>query len=195
MDAAAKFIERMVLGRSRTHRVLGKEITIHRHSSGLLVIAAGLAVGAYEAWKSRDAGGDRPPPPTPELVAHPIQSEPVLRLVRLMISAARADGHLDPGERERILAEARAAGAEEMVAAELESPVPLSEIVGDVSDPALKEQLYTLAFGIVHAEQGITGGERIYLLGLAQQLGLDPRAVSRLESEATASTGVADAPE
>lgn len=185
----------------RTRRVFGKKVVSTSSSSGLLVLAAGLAVGAWEAWKNRDggvtgrAGGAPALPPVPETAASPVQSEPVLRLVRLMISAARADGHLGPGERERILAEARAAGAEEVVARELDSPAPLAEIVGDVSDPELKNQLYTLAFTIVRAEAGITGGERVYLLGLAQQLGLDPPTVSRLESQAAASIDAADAPE
>jgi len=101
-----------------------------------------------------------------------------------MISAAGADGHLGPAEREAILVEARAAGAENAVAAELESPRPLPEIVADVTDSKLKEDLYTLAFGIVRADETVTGGERIYLAQLAHQLELEADDVARLESAA-----------
>ena len=111
---------------------------------------------------------------------------PVARLLRIMISAARADGELGPAERERILAEAREVGAEELVRAELDSPRPLGELVAGVSDPELKQQLYTLAFVIVRADESVTGGERIYLAQLANRLGLDPASVARLESEAAA---------
>jgi uncharacterized membrane protein YebE (DUF533 family) len=104
-----------------------------------------------------------------------------------MISAAGADGHLGPAEREAILVEARAAGAEDAVAAELESPRPLPQIVAGVTDSKLKEDLYTLAFGIVRADETVTGGERIYLAQLAHQLGLAPDAVERLESAAASS--------
>jgi uncharacterized membrane protein YebE (DUF533 family) len=103
-----------------------------------------------------------------------------------MISAARADGELGPAERERILAEAREVGAEVLVQRELESPRPLGEIVAGVTDPQFKEQLYTLAFAIVRADEAVTGGERIYLAQLANRLSLDAAAVSRLESEAAA---------
>jgi uncharacterized membrane protein YebE (DUF533 family) len=103
-----------------------------------------------------------------------------------MISAARADGELGPAERERILAEAREVGAEALVQKELEAPRPLGELVAGVTDPELKEQLYTLAFVIVRADESVTGGERIYLAQLANRLGLDATSVSRLEGVAAA---------
>ena len=106
--------------------------------------------------------------------------------MRLMISAARADGELGPDERERILAEAREVGAEALVLREIESPRPLGELVAGVTDPQLKEQLYTLAFTIVRADESVTGGERIYLAQLAHRLSLDAPAVARLEGVAAA---------
>ncbi len=39
-------------------------------------------------------------------------------------------------------------------------------------------------FGIVRADETVSGGERIYLAQLAHQLGLEPATVERLESEA-----------
>lgn len=101
-----------------------------------------------------------------------------------MISAAGADGRLAPEEREAILAESRKVGAEEAVLRELESPRPLSEIVSGVSDPTLKKDLYVLAFGIVRADEDVTGGERIYPAQLAHKLELDAGTVKELESRA-----------
>jgi uncharacterized membrane protein YebE (DUF533 family) len=101
-----------------------------------------------------------------------------------MISAARADGELGGRERERILAEAREVGAEALVRQELDAPRPLGELVAGVTDPELKQQLYTLAFVIVRADEAVSGGERIYLAQLASRLGLDTAAVERLEGEA-----------
>jgi uncharacterized membrane protein YebE (DUF533 family) len=101
-----------------------------------------------------------------------------------MVSAAGADGNLGPEEREAILTEARAVGAEDAVARELESPRPLADIVAGVGDTKLREDLYTLAFGIVRADETVTGGERIYLAQLAHQLGLEPDDVARLEAQA-----------
>jgi uncharacterized membrane protein YebE (DUF533 family) len=110
----------------------------------------------------------------------------VAHLLRIMISAARADGELGPAEREHILKETREVGAEALVQQELDAPRPLGELVAGVSDPELQQQLYTLAFVIVRADESVTGGERIYLAQLANRLGLDPASVARLESEAAA---------
>jgi uncharacterized membrane protein YebE (DUF533 family) len=113
-------------------------------------------------------------------------SPAVLRLVRLTVSAARADGELSLEERGAILEKAREVGAEAAVAQELTAPRPLAEIVAGVSDPELKAQLYTLAFAIVRADESVSGAERIYLAQLAHQLGLDAAAVASLESKAGA---------
>jgi uncharacterized membrane protein YebE (DUF533 family) len=172
-------------------------------NANTLLAAAGVAWGLYETWQGQQAAGGSPsgapaaatpaspPPPLPSGAAPAAPDEdglpaPVARLLRLMISAARADGELGPAERERILAEAREVGAAALVQKELEAPRPLGELVAGVTDPELKEQLYTLAFVIVRADESVTGGERIYLAQLANRLGLDAAAVSRLESAAVA---------
>jgi uncharacterized membrane protein YebE (DUF533 family) len=167
-----------------------------------LLAAAGVAWGLYETWQSQQAQGASAPPPgtgtppapggTPPPLPGAAAGEepglpaPLLQLMRLMISAARADGDLGPAERERILAEAREVGAEALVLREIESPRPLGEIVAGVADPQLKEQLYTLAFTIVRADEAVAGGERIYLAQLAHRLSLDAATVSRLEAEVAA---------
>jgi uncharacterized membrane protein YebE (DUF533 family) len=158
-----------------------------------LLAAAGVAWGLYETWQSQQAPGATPPP-LPGATAGEDSGlpAPVLRLIRLMVSAARADGELGPAERERILAEAREVGAEALVLRELESPRSLGEVVAGVADPQLKEQLYTLAFTIVRADETVTGGERIYLAQLANRLGLDAAAVARLEAEAAARIDAAE---
>jgi len=99
---------------------------------------------------------------------------------------ARADGDLSLEERGVILEHARRVGAEALVAQELQTLRPLAEIVGGVTEPKLKADLYTLAFTLVRADENVTGAERIYLAQLAHQLGLDAAAAARLENEAAA---------
>ena len=195
--------------RSRgTRRAVGRRGSLI--NAGTLLAAAGVAWGAYEAWQGQRvggkpvtagptsvppvpgrAGGDTLPPLPGATPAGPVWPESVLRLVRLMVSAAGADGHLGPEEREQILSEARRAGAEDIVTREIEAPVPLADIVGDVTDPELQAQLYTLAFSLIRADETITGGERVYLAGLAHQLGLEATDVSRLEESAAAAIDAA----
>jgi uncharacterized membrane protein YebE (DUF533 family) len=177
-----------------------------------LLAAAGVAWGLYETWQRQTAkastgaaagiqttppgpgvGGATVPrfPPDPQLAPRSPSPtvdppEPVLRLVRLMVSAARCDGTLTPAERALVLERARAVGAEAAVERELASPCRLGEIVAGVTGPGMKATLYTLAFAVVRADETVTGAERIYLAQLASHLGLDPEAVSRLEAEAGA---------
>lgn len=168
-------------------------------NASTLLAAAGVAWGVYETMTKKDPvyagpgpqpqGPSAPPPgmPTPPLpVMGPEVPPDVLRLVRLVISAARADGSLGEGEQQAILEQARAAGAEHIVARELQSAFTLPQIVAGVSDPTQREELYTLAFAIVRGDEQVTGGERIYLAQLANQLGLDPAATARLEQQAAA---------
>jgi len=169
-------------------------------TGGTLLTAAGLAWGVYEAATRSSSGpggaagvppphGPAPalPPPLPGSPGAPPAVTPeALRLVRLAVAAARADGELGASEREAILAQARAVGAEAAVAPELERPQPLAAIVAGVADASEREELYALAFAIVRADESVSGGERIWLAQLAHQLGLDPPATQRIETEVAA---------
>jgi uncharacterized membrane protein YebE (DUF533 family) len=210
-DILAGLMRGAVSGRRKSSRRTGRAM----RGGGLInaktiLAAAGVAWGLYETWQSQQAraaaahppgpGGTAPaglpaggtaPPPLP---SEPGLPEPVLRLLRVMISAARADGEIGPQEREKILAEAREVGAEAEVSRELDAPRPLGEIVAGVTDPQFKEQLYSLAFTIVRADETLTGGERIYMAQLANRLGLDAAAVARLEGAVSAHIDAAGAP-
>ncbi len=168
-------------GYRRTESALGSLINAKN-----ILAAAGLAWGIYEAHQQQK--GAVPPSVPPTIPPVPAEegglSPAVMRLVRLTVSAARADGELSLEERGAILEKAREVGAESVVAQELTAPRPLAEIVAGVSDPALRAQIYTLAFAIVRADGSVSGAERIYLAQLAHQLSLDTATVASLEGRA-----------
>jgi uncharacterized membrane protein YebE (DUF533 family) len=120
------------------------------------------------------------PPSLP--IGEGVFPDDLLRVVRLAVSAARADGTLLPAERALILSHAREAGVDSVVEIELASPRPLSEIVGGISNEQRKRDLYVLAFTIVRADETVSGAERVYLAQLAHQLGLTPQVVADLEA-------------
>lgn len=185
-------------GRKKALRYLTGE----RHSlltARNVLAAAGLAWGVYEVATRRaseapggpsiaPAPATTLPPPLPGAArpSTPAVPEGAARLVQLALSAARADGHLSESERELILSHAREAGGESLVERELANPLPLARIVEGAADPALKSDLYRLAYAIVRADEDVSGGERIYLARLAQLLGLDTAATGRLEAEVAA---------
>jgi uncharacterized membrane protein YebE (DUF533 family) len=144
------------------------------------------------------------PPPLPDVGGTMVPVD-ALRMIRLAISAGSADGSLGEKERAAILEQARAANVESLrdstsqrwlggppcgppehlIDQELQQQRPLAGIVAGVSSPAERATLYVLAFGIIRADEAVSGAERIYLAQLAHLLGLDPETVTRLEHEAS----------
>jgi uncharacterized membrane protein YebE (DUF533 family) len=170
-------------------------------STSAIIGAAGVAWGIYDTIKNQNQGtlgtsGTPGPPgtsgtpgPPGTLAVPPIPAaveaalDPVARIIRLAVSAAKADGTLTEQERAAIMARAREAGLESVVETELTQTRPLADIVRGVADPAIKTELYVLAFTIVRADETVSGAERIYLAQLAHQLGLDAGAVQAIEAE------------
>ncbi len=135
--------------------------------------------------------GAPPPLPQPPAVVSPPDAgqavpDGAATIVRLMVSAARADGDFSETERTTVLEHARAAGAEALVADEIGRPTPIARIVERVTDPRQRADLYVLAFGIVRGDETVSGAERIYLAQLAALLDLEPATVDQLEREAAA---------
>jgi uncharacterized membrane protein YebE (DUF533 family) len=129
------------------------------------------------------------PPPLPQspspVTAASVQPD-VLRVLRLTLAAARADGTLEPRERDAILARAKEVGAEPLIAAEVDRPKDLGEIVGEVEDQRLRQDLYTLAYAIVRADEQVSDRERSWLTELAGHLRVDAGTVAGLEQQAAA---------
>src|SRR5688572_17319881 len=159
-----------------------------------LLTAAGVAWGIYETMQNSGAvgsmgsggsggsvglGSTGSSAPTTRTV-----SPEALRIVRLAISAAYADGSLSDTERAAILDQAKTAGVAEIVEAEMQQPRPLAEIVSGVSDAAQRATMYVLAYSMVRGDEQPTGAERIYLAQLANLLGISVATVQELEQKA-----------
>jgi len=163
-----------------------------------LLTAAGMAWGIYEnmqqsgalgSWGSGGSGGLSSAGSAGSVGSSGSQvpasiSPDALRIVRLAVSAAYADGSVSDTERAAILDQARTAGVAAIVEAEMQQPRPLAEIVAGVSDPAQRATLYVLAYSMVRGDEQPTGAERIYLAQLANLLGLDVATVQELEQKA-----------
>jgi uncharacterized membrane protein YebE (DUF533 family) len=163
-----------------------------------LLTAAGVAWGIYETLQRSGAQppvvGGAPPaaplmgtgelPPLPGESAVVEEDREALRVVRLAISAANADGVMSAKERAAVLQQAQASGVHDVVERELNHPRPLAEVVAGVTDQAERATLYVLAFTVLRGDEQVTGAERIYLAQLAHLLTLDPATVQKLEKDA-----------
>lgn len=120
------------------------------------------------------AGAAMPPPPpaaqSPERLAH------AMHLLRAMITAAHADGLIEPAEREAILGRARDAGldAEGLRALDAEMRAPFTvEQLAVRTVPEQRAEVYAAALIAITAD---TPSEREFLDRLAGQLELSPSA-------------------
>jgi uncharacterized membrane protein YebE (DUF533 family) len=136
--------------------------------------AAGVTVPPIPTVPPAETQGQKTAPPV---------APDALRLMRLAVSAAHADGPMNEQERAAILLQAKTAGVDTVFGPEMERPRPLAEIVSGVTDPAERATLYVMAYTVLRADEQVTGAERIYLAQLANLLGLDAATVAKLETD------------
>ena len=176
----------------------GRALTGTALKAGGLAAIAGLAYKAYQNYQSGnqpDAAKTGEPellPPPSDTSFHPSQApqgeaEFALTLVRAMISAARADGHIDEAERGKIADRLKLAGldaeAESWLVSELERPVDLDGLVASAQTDAQKVELYTASRLAIEPE---TRAERGYLDMLAGRLKLPDPLVDHVEATVSA---------
>ncbi len=172
----------LLLGNRRARRFGGK-VAVY---GGLAAVGA-LAYKAYGEWKQQQAGGapvasqplDALPPPDAESHSQAI--------LKALIAAAKADGHVDDRERQVIEGEfSRLDAAPEVrqwLQAELQKPLDPAEVASAAATPELASQMYMASLLAVDEQSFM---ERTYLDELARQLKLDESLKARLEQQAKA---------
>jgi uncharacterized membrane protein YebE (DUF533 family) len=153
-------------------------------ASGSAGAAGATGAGGFGSQGSPGAPVQEVPlPPLPNVSAPSPVSPDAMRMMRLAVSAAHADGPMNDQERAAILLQAKQAGIDSVFGPEMTQPRPLPEIVAGVTEPAERATLYVLAYTVLRADEQVTGAERIYLAQLANLLGLDPATVAKLETD------------
>ena len=165
----------LLLGKNKTTRKLATY-------GGLAAIGV-MAYKAYGDYKQQQGGVstepqtvDRLPPPQAELHSQAI--------LKALVAAAKADGHIDTRERQVIEGEFsrinQDAELQQWLHAELEKPLDPAEIARAATTPEIASEMY-LASLMAADEQNFM--ERAYLDELARQLNLDDALKVRLEQQ------------
>lgn len=167
---------------------------------GGMAAIAGLAYKAWQNYSSGSSSAGSPAakadqellPPPAEADFHPAQApqgetEFALTLLRVMIAAANADGHIDDSEREKIMERASAAGLDTEVQAflsdEIANPMPIDAIVAAARTEAQKIELYTATRLTIEPK---SRAERGYLDLLAGKLRLSDALIDHIEATISA---------
>ena len=186
-------IAAVLLGTGAGRKLTGNALTL-----GGLAAIAGLGYQAYKNYQAGQAPAAEPATRTIEVLPPPADSgfstEPaalrndfVLTLVRAMIAAAKADGHIDDAERARIMDKVRLSGlgseAEGFLQQELANPTDLDAIVAAARTEEERVELYTASRLAIEPD---SRAERGYLDLLAGRLGLADGLIDHIEATVSA---------
>lgn len=107
----------------------------------------------------------------------------VLLILKAMINAAKADGHIDDEEMDKIVGKAKEDGMSDeeqsFIMEEINKPMDTQGLIAAVSNPQVAAQIYTASLLAIEID---TDEEREYLKELASGLGLSENVVSYLHS-------------
>ena len=146
------------------------------------VPSAGGRGGGAPTGKPAPSGAWNPVPGVPAPPPVAAEDREGLLMLRAMIAAAKADGHVDSDERARIADQLDAAGltpaGRDAVLAEFDRGATAEALAREASDPMLAAQLYAAA---VAGAASIEGAERAWLDDFARALRLDRAATEAIE--------------
>jgi uncharacterized membrane protein YebE (DUF533 family) len=141
-------------------------------------------------------GGAAPVPPEEEFARDDVPAadgQPFgLSLVKAMISAAKADGHMDEAERGRVFEEVERLGldaeAKGFVFQALDAPADPSAVAAMARTDAQKAEIYMVSRLVAEPD---TASERAYLDALAHRLGLAAGLRQSLDAQAVEASRLA----
>lgn len=141
-------------------------------------------------------GAPPPPPPMPETApvaspsagappsAGPAAQELSVRLIRIMVAAAHADGTMDAAEERAVLDKMRGAELTQeeklFLLNELHQPRGLEELTAGITDPSVAKTMYMLAVATISID---TERERAWLNELAGLLGISKEIQAFIEEQ------------
>ncbi len=162
-----------------------------RKATGNLAMYGGLAAlgvvayKAYDNWQKTQAGMPQSQPQTVDRLSGTQAEEHSQAILRALIGAAKADGHIDARERALIDGEIAKLGADPELARwfdqELGKPLDPAEVAAASRSPEMAAEMYLASVLIVDEDSFM---ERAYLQELGRQLKLAPALLTELEQQA-----------
>lgn len=170
----------LLLGDKRVRKLGGSALT----HGGTAVLGA-LAYRAYADWQSQKEEAPADPPRTLDRISGSEANVHGIAVLKAMIGAARADGHIDERERGLIEAEiARLDDTPELSAwfdDQLRKPLNPGDIAAAATSGEIAAEMYLASRMIVDTQNFMEGA---YLHELARCMKLDPDLQKRLDEEA-----------
>jgi len=172
----------LLLGNKKARKFGGKAVKY----GGLAALGL-VAYKAYSSWQQNNQAAPQGQPQTVDRLPAPQVEQHCHAILRAVIGAAKADGHVDDRERQLIDAEIAKLTSDPAMQRwfdqELNKPLDPADIASAASTPEMAAEMYLASVLIVDEENFM---ERSYLQELASQLKLDPALKAELEKEVRA---------
>ncbi|MCR4509024.1 tellurite resistance TerB family protein [Pseudomonas sp. 32.2.56] len=170
----------LLLGNKSARKMGGKALTY----GGLAALGV-MAYKAYGNWQAQQASAPQAEPQTLDRLPAPQAELHSQAILKALVGAAKADGHVDARERQLIEGELvkltqNDAELQHWLQAELNKPLDPADIARAASTPEMAAEMYVASVLMVDEEHFM---ERAYLEELARQLKLDPALKSELEAQ------------
>lgn len=167
----------LLVGTETGRNVAGTAVKV-----GTLAALGGLAWKAYQNWQGQGAAPAEAPAaaPAPAPLDPDAEQKLAAATIIAMIQAAKADGHVDDGERAAILARVGEleGAAKAFLETELAAPIDVERVASLATNQQEAMHLYAASLLAMDPDQAI---ERAYLAALAQKLGLSADLCTEIE--------------
>ncbi|WP_218723017.1 tellurite resistance TerB family protein [Pseudomonas bubulae] len=175
----------LLLGNKSARKYGGQALTY----GGLATLGV-LAYKAYGNWQANQGTAPQTEPQTIDRVPAPQVEQHSQAILKALVAAAKADGHVDERERQLIDGELNKLNGDpalrQWLQAELNKPLDPAEVARAASTPEIAAEMYIASLILVDEEHFM---ERAYLEELAKQLKLDPGLKIELEAQVKQAQG------
>jgi uncharacterized membrane protein YebE (DUF533 family) len=174
----------LLLGNKKARKFGGKALTY----GGLAALGV-IAYKAYGNWQAQQAGAPQGEPQTVDRLPLAQVEQHSQGILKALVAAAKADGHVD--ERERALIEGEFTKLDNdrqlqsWLHGELNKPLDPADVARAASTPEMAAEMYIASVMLVDEENFM---EKAYLDELARQLKLEPGLKVELEKQVRQAT-------
>lgn len=169
----------LLMGNKKARKVTGN-VAMYGGLAALGVVA----YKAYDNWQKNQSAPPLREPQTVDRLSGPQLEDHSQAILRALIGAAKADGHIDERERSLIDGELAKLGTDPALVRwfdqELRKPLDPADVASAATSPEMAAEMYVASVLMVDEDSFM---ERAYLQELARQLKLEPGLVAELERQ------------
>lgn len=162
----------------------GRKLTGTTLKLGSLAAVGGIAYKALQNWQNKNSGKVESSGKTANELSGEQRENRSRALLKAMIAAAKADGHIDEKEKDVIAQHVEKLGLNASIAGfikdELASVVSAKEVAAEADSPEAAAEFYLVSRMILDLDNDV---EKKYIAELTKELDLAPELIAQLDEQ------------